>query len=61
MTPAQFELMKQHCRKLIAEHDAGVKVSPKGLRWARAVLRNNPSPQVAVPFDDDVMVRGVKV
>ena len=53
--------MKQHCRKLIAEHKAGVKVSPEGLSWARAVLRNNPNPVVAVPFDDDVMVRGVKV
>ena len=61
MTAEQIELMKTAARTLIAHHDAGRKCDPEGLRWARAVLRNNPSPQVAVPFDDDVMVRGVKV
>ena len=59
MKPEQIELMKTAARTLIAHHDAGRKCDPEGLKWARAVLRNNPNPVVAVPFDDDV-VGGVK-
>lgn len=42
MTPAQFDLMKQAARNLLAHRDAGRKCDRDALRWAEQLLKQNP-------------------
>lgn len=53
MTPESFELMRQHCEFLIAEHRAGKSVPAEGLEWARRLLAANPVAKAAVPADEE--------
>lgn len=43
MTPAQFELMQQAARTLLAHRDAGRKCDPHALKWAEQLLKQNPT------------------
>lgn len=42
MTPAQFDLMKQAARNLLAHRDAGRKCDAHGIAWAVRLLKQNP-------------------
>ena len=47
MTPAQFELVKQAARTLLAHRDAGRKCDPHAIRWAEQLLKQNPAKEAA--------------
>jgi hypothetical protein len=51
MTPDQIAKMRANATHLIAERDAGRKVTKEGLEWAEWVLKMNFA---QVPFDDDL-------
>lgn len=41
MTPAQFDLVKQAARNLLAHRDAGRKCDREAVRWAEQLLKQN--------------------